>query len=679
MKKFYLTIFLIILCRIISFSYQIQNLSFKPGQTKFSAYTKSEIDTFIIIKLVDENKKAVENETIYFQIIKIPEKAKNYKLFESEIKTNKEGIVKNRFITGDREGEYLILVTTPLVQNENLILTIEAKKITWGIELFFGLIGGLAMFLYGISMMGDALTKIGGKKLSTILNKLTSNKYLGIIVGTIVTTIFQSSTATTVMVVGLINSNLMNLTQSIGIILGANIGATTTPQIVAFRLTDYAIFFIGIGFLISILGKTQTQKLNGSLIMGVGLLLYGIKIMSDIMYPLRTYQPLIQYMRTMENPIMGVIVGTIFTALIQSSGAAISIFITLAFQGVLTLKAALPLTFGANIGTCITAYLASLNSKAEAKRAAWAHILFNFLTTIIFLPFLEPFQNFIEFISSGQIQALTHHDISLYVPRQIANANTIAKIIAVVIFLPFTKHLEKMCILIIPYKTEPVFKPKYLDESVLILPATALNLVKREIIRMLNKTKEIFEEVILVLEKKDNKLANQLIIDDDKIDLLEESIKSYLSKISQKDLSAEDANKHISYLYIVEYIEHISDIISKEMMPLALKLINNNLNIYSKDFANLKKYNNFTNEMIEKLLTILKEENINLKLVDEIITQKVESIKFENEIKKEHYTYLCQNINEASTTTSIFIDLLNCYRAINSNISSIAYILKGEF
>jgi len=617
----------------------------------------------------------VKNEPIYFTIYKSPSKAKGQFLNEKIVLTNEEGIAQNYFNIGDKEGNYLILVSSKLTADKNIIIEIEGMNKWWIIITIVGLLGGLALFLYGMDLMGKGLTKYGGSKLSEILKTLTANRFLGVLVGTIVTAIIQSSSATIVIVVGLINAGLMNLTQSIGIILGANIGTTITAQIVAFKLTDYALLFIAIGFFILFVAKSNKTKNFAEIILGFGILFYGIKIMGDVMGPFKHYQPFIDYMRSLENPVIGILVGLIFTSIIQSSSAATGVYIALAFQGVLTLKAAVPLTFGANIGTCVTALLASLNANREAKRAAMAHILFNVLSTIIFFPFLTHYERLIEYMSGG-IHATTMQDIMTYVPRQIANAHSVAKIIAVIIFLPFTKQLAKLSILIIPYKAEKKITTKYLDEKVLLFPETALALAKREILRMAFSTKSMLDDTIIAIEKSDSKLVQEIIKEDDKIDYLEETIKKYLAQISQTQLTEEQAKLQITYLYITEYIEHIADIINKEIMLLTTKMIDGNIKLYEKDLKRLKDYHNLTEEIFQKLFESWEKDD--LTIADEIIKRKTESIKIENDIKKEHYAYLCQNINEVVSSTSIFLDIISCYRQINSNLASIAYIFKGE-
>ena len=278
--------------------------------------------------------------------------------------------------------------------------------------LLTGLFGGMGMFLYGMEMMSDGMKVTAGNSMRTILEKLTSNKYLAVFVGAFVTMVIQSSSATTVMLVSFVNSGLLAFSQALGVILGSNIGSTVTAQIVAFKVTDYALLLIAAGSLMSLFSKKDTVKNLGYVILGFGLLFYGMKVMSDTMKPLRSDPAFNSILTSFENPFLGILAGAIFTALVQSSSATTGIVITLASGGSITLEAGIPLIFGANIGTCITALLAGLNASRDAKRVAVAHVTFNFIGVLLFCFWIPTFADLISQTSQN-------------IPRQIANAHTI--------------------------------------------------------------------------------------------------------------------------------------------------------------------------------------------------------------------------------------------------------------
>ncbi|MBW2562621.1 MAG: Na/Pi cotransporter family protein, partial [Deltaproteobacteria bacterium] len=242
-----------------------------------------------------------------------------------------------------------------------------SAEISWNF-LIIGLFGGLAFFLYGMEKMSEGMKKSAGNKMRSILGALTKNRVIGLVVGAFVTMVIQSSSATTVMLVSFVQADLMTFAQSLGVILGADIGTTITAQLIAFKLTDYALLMIAIGFSLRMFGKNDNLKNIGEVLLGFGILFYGMKLMSDAMSPLRTWPEFINIMKGLENPFLGLLIGAAFTALIQSSSAFSGIVIVLAQQGLITLEAGIPLVFGANIGTCITAGLASIGTSREAKR-----------------------------------------------------------------------------------------------------------------------------------------------------------------------------------------------------------------------------------------------------------------------------------------------------------------------
>jgi len=335
-----------------------------------------------------------------------------------------------------------------------------------------GLLGGMGMFLYGMEMMSDGMKMTAGDSMRAILEKLTSNRFIAVFIGAFVTMVIQSSSATTVMLVSFVNSGLLNFAQALGVVLGSNIGSTVTAQIVAFKVTDYALLLIAAGSGMSLFAKKDTVKHLGFVILGFGLLFYGMKVMSDTMKPLRTDPTFNSILTSFENPFLGIIAGAVFTALIQSSSATTGIVITLASSGSITLEAGIPLILGANIGTCVTAILAGLNASRDAKRVAIGHVTFNIIGVLLFCFWIPYFADFIAQTSDN-------------VPRQIANAHTIFNIMATIIFIPFTPFISKTIIRYFPDKEElrNIEQPAILnlDEKVLDQPGAAINSAQAEI------------------------------------------------------------------------------------------------------------------------------------------------------------------------------------------------------
>lgn len=311
------------------------------------------------------------------------------------------------------------------------------EGIDWAV-MGMGLFGGLALFLFGMEQMSDALKAVAGERMKDILAKLTTNRFMGAVTGAFVTAIIQSSSVTTVLVVGFITAGLMSLAQSIGVIMGANIGTTITAQIVAFKVTKAALLMIGIGFTMLFASKNERTKQYGGMLMGLGMIFFGMSVMSDAMSPLRSYQPFLDLMKTMENPFVGILVAAAFTGLVQSSSATTGIVIVMASQGFITLPTGIALAFGANIGTCVTALLASIGKPREAVRAALVHVLFNVAGVLVWLGFIDQLAAFVQSISPADPSLSGAERLAAEAPRQIANAHTIFNVANTLIFIWFT-------------------------------------------------------------------------------------------------------------------------------------------------------------------------------------------------------------------------------------------------
>ena len=305
-------------------------------------------------------------------------------------------------------------------------------------KLLMNLFGGLALFLFGIDQMSDGLKAVAGNRMATLLGSMTRNRFLGGITGAFVTAILNSSSVTTVLVVGFTTAGIMTLQQSIGVIMGANIGSTMTAQIVAFNVTQYAMLPITIGFGMIFFGKNESTKHGGAMLFGLGLLFGGMGIMSSAMYPLRSFEPFLDLMAQMENPLLGILVGAAFTALVQSSAATTGIAIVMAAEGLMSLPAGIALALGANIGTCATALLAAIGKPVAARRAAGAHVLFNVLGVLIWLPFIGLLAQLATAASPMHPELVGAARMAEEVPRQIANAHTIFNVANTVIFIWFT-------------------------------------------------------------------------------------------------------------------------------------------------------------------------------------------------------------------------------------------------
>ena len=290
--------------------------------------------------------------------------------------------------------------------------TATGSDIDW-FNMGMSLLGGLALFLFGMEQMADSLKAVAGERMKVILAKLTTNRFMGAITGAFVTAVIQSSSVTTVLVVGFITAGLMSMAQSIGVIMGANIGTTITAQIVAFKVTKYALLMVAVGFGMLFSSRQEKIKQYGGMLMGLGLVFFGMAVMSDAMSPLRSYQPFLDLMTTMENPLIGILVAAVFTGLIQSSSATTGIVIVMATQGFITLEAGIALAFGANIGTCVTAMLAAIGKPREAVRAAVVHVLFNVFGVLVWIGLIPYLAEFVTWFSPSHAELRRHRQAGL--------------------------------------------------------------------------------------------------------------------------------------------------------------------------------------------------------------------------------------------------------------------------
>ena len=349
-------------------------------------------------------------------------------------------------------------------------------------DIVISLMGGLGLFLFGMNLLAEGLEKSAGSKLKKIIELLTSNLFMGVLVGAFVTAVIQSSSATTVMVVGFVNAGIMNLTQAIGVIMGANIGTTITAQLVSFDLNGLAPVALGIGIVLYLFSSKPKTKNIAEILIGFGILFTGMDFMKEAVKPLAEYKGFTDLLITFGNyPLLGLLLGFGITAIVQSSSASMGMLIALASQGLIPLAAALPILYGQNIGTCVTSLISSVGANRNARRAAMMHLIFNVLGTAVFLIFLnKPVVKFVTSIDATDVA------------RQIANTHTLFNIISVIILLPFTKFIIKLAVKLVPEKDgedEESKAIKYLDDRMVETPSIAVASVIKETLRMGEKAK----------------------------------------------------------------------------------------------------------------------------------------------------------------------------------------------
>lgn len=425
-----------------------------------------------------------------------------------------------------------------------------------GVSVILSLAGGLGLFLYGMHIMSDAIEKAAGEKLRSILEFFTKNKYTGMLVGIIFTAIVQSSSACTVMVVSFVNSGLMNLFQAAGVIFGANIGTTVTSQLVSFNLSEYAPAFLFLGVVGVMFCKNKKIIKISEVILGFGILFMGLSVMSSAMAGLREDPGVRSLLQSLESPLLGILVGLVLTAIIQSSSVTVSIVLLMCTQGLLTLDISLFIILGCNIGSCGSALLASLAGKKDAKRAAMIHFLFNVIgSTIVYVIFK---------LGMPWIIDMLHKISGADLGRCVANAHTMIKVFQVIILLPFSSWIVKLTYKIIPGEEKKVnyrdsYQLEYIGDKVLFNPATALVNVINEIERMAYLSNENLNRAMNALITLDKDDIEEVYEVEKNINFLNKSITDYLVKVNQENLPIEDKKSLGALFHVVNDIERIGD------------------------------------------------------------------------------------------------------------------------
>ena len=452
----------------------------------------------------------------------------------------------------------------------------DGESIDW-LNLGMGLFGGLAMFLFGMEQMSDGLKAAAGETLKDVLSRLTKNRFMGALTGAFVTAVLNSSSVTTVLVVGFISAGFMTLTQSVGVIMGANIGSTFTAQIVAFNVTQYALIMVAIGFLMLFTGKAENTRHYGAMVMGLGLVFYGMGVMGDAMLPLRSYQPFLDLMVRMENPLLGILVGAVFTGLVQSSAATTGIAIVMASSGLISLPAGIALAFGSNIGTCVTAILASLGKPVEAVRAAMVHIIFNVAGVLLWVLFIPQLADFIVTISPSSPELSGKARMAAEVPRQIANAHTVFNVANTLLFIGFTTFFARLVEKLVPARPveeKIIVEPRYLEKDVVNVAPMALEQVRLELGHMGEIVNEMFATLRAGVREEDKQKCNTVLKLDDKVDILHDAILEYMSELRQGSLTDKESHRFQALMGATVNLQNLASIISDELLGVGTGLIN---------------------------------------------------------------------------------------------------------
>ncbi|MCI9526219.1 MAG: Na/Pi cotransporter family protein [Lachnospiraceae bacterium] len=536
-------------------------------------------------------------------------------------------------------------------------------------ELIVDLLGGLGLFLFGMNFMSQGLQKAAGARLRSILEAMTKNKIIAVLFGALFTAIIQSSGATTVMVVSFVNTGIMSLAQSVGIIFGANIGTTITSQLVAFNLTGVAPFILFVGAVFVMFGKKPMLKKVGEVLLGFGALFMGISLMKDAMADLKNYQAVMDALGSMDNPIVGILFGTAITVVVQSSSVTVSILLLMASQGLIDLPVCFYVILGCNIGSCTPAVLASLNTKKDAKCAAFIHVMFNVLGMVIIgilLAFgMKYFEAFILRVSGADVG------------RCVANADTFFKIFQTIIFLPLSAQFVAMSRRLIPGadQEEKEYQLLYIGKQNIFSPSTAVVETTQEIERMGKMARENLGLAMEAFFDGDENKINRVYEVENQIDFLSKEITDYLVKINQLQLPVVDARRIGALFHVVSDIERIGDH-AENMADAAVKSHEENLKFTKKGEKEIREMHQKTLQILEEameMFTTLDKKNLSdiLELENSIDTM-------ERELQQNHVRRMAKG-KCLPMTGILFTDLVTGLERVADHATNIAFsILEGD-
>ncbi|CZT56309.1 Na/Pi cotransporter family protein [Solibaculum mannosilyticum] len=537
------------------------------------------------------------------------------------------------------------------------------------------MLGGLGLFLYGMRLMGDGLELAAGSKLKKLLSALTTNRLMGVLVGFLVTAVIQSSSATTVMVIGFVNAGLMTLSQAAGVIMGANIGTTVTSQIIAFRIggfafTDFAPLFIFVGVIFIMFSKKSTLSHIGQVVGGLGILFLGLTTMSTAMEPLQQVPEFVNLLTSFKNPLIGILVGALFTAIIQSSSASVGILQALAMQGLIGLDGAIFVLCGQNIGTCVTALISSIGANKTARRAAILHLLFNVIGTLLFIPIvLIPgigFVNMVESLSPGNAA------------QQIANAHIIFNIVTTLVLLPASPLLVRMATALVPGKDKKEIEPmqvQYLDHRILKTPPIAVGQVIKETERMAVLSRQNFHDSLEYFNQPSPELKERIMANEQVLDYLNKEITAYLIQISALELTASDSATVGALFHTVNDFERIGDH-AENIVDAADEMYSRKVKFSDTAAKEIKELTLRVEVLLDEALHMFRSRVYDESLA-QTITRSEEDIDRCNEAFRNNHIKRLTKRKCTPEQGAVFLDLLTNLERVADHATNIAFSIHN--
>jgi phosphate:Na+ symporter len=534
------------------------------------------------------------------------------------------------------------------------------------VTVLLALVGGTALLLYGIRLAGDSMQRSIGGRLRQLLTVMSRTRPVAVLSGALVTAMIQSSAATTLMLIGFVSAGLMSFRQTLGVILGADIGTTLTVQLIAFRVTEYSLLLIGIGFAITFVARRSTPKDAGQAVLGLGLMFLGLKLILDGVAPLKANPLAMELLAAAtDNPVVTLVVAAAFSALVTSSAATIGLALALASQDLIGLPGAVAIVLGANVGTCATALAASIGATAEAKRVAVAHIAFKVLGAALVFPFIGPFT---------AVVAASAADPA----RQVANAHTFFNLGISLVFLPFTPLAARVIEALVPedQREDTPFRTKYVDERALDQPSLALGQAHREALRVADVTQGMLRDALPAFRSDNLAIIEDIEKRDDQVDFLEREIKLFLARLGREAMGPELSRKEIGMISFIANLENIGDIIDKNLMELARKKYYQGRRFSEAGWAEIQEFHGLVVKNLERAIAAFAAND--RALAQEVLDQRPFMRSRERELRESHLGRLRAGLAESLETSEIHLDILTNLKRISSHVSALMFPILDE-
>ena len=643
----------------------------KVSGDKQLAVRGTELKNNIVVKLTDKYKNPVPNVQIKFIVAE--NDSLNSSVQQKSIFTDDRGYAQSKiFINRKAEDKLTVVVDVADLLADPVYFNVSILSKSWIFIMIATMLGGAALLLFGMFKVNSAFQEIAGQNIRSILTKFTSTRLKGFFTGFIVTGINQSSTATLLLQITLTSAGVMTFFQAMSVTIGASVGSTVTGQLVAFKLVDYALIIMAVGYFLSFFSKRRKIIEIGDAIFGFGLLFFGMKLMSDSMFPITLNNELLATIATLQSPLWLILFGIFFTILTQSSGATVGIIIVLSSSGILSLLQGICICLGAQIGTCFTAIVASITQPRSGKRVMFWHLGYQILGVVLVYPFISfvyykgelCWIYFVKYFTSNFI-------LSNDIARQIAMSHTLVTLFTAFIILPLVPLLHKFIMFIYPNSAvEKHFGTAFIDEKYIKEPEKALELSKQEIERLSEIVSDVVKNSINALKTRHEIVIDKIKYKCSQISHLVDEIIPYITKVGQNELTKKQSEKETMLLYIVADFEQIADVINRNIIYISQEKMRRHLRFSDEGLKDIKYLHNVVYTNCSKIVDSFIEENEVLarEVRDDI--DKLNEIM--HELKRNHIARLHSGLQESIDTSSLHLDVLDQYMKINETLLDIA-------